>query len=171
MVISEEQPKFVADQMLGRLAKWLRLLGFDTEYFNDIDDARLIRIAREEQRILLTRDTQLCKTRPVARGEIKAILISDDHLKEQLPRLLSNLDLRKSEGTSQICPKCNAPTRKVSPQNARGMVPSYIQKTHKDFTFCPNCRNFFWKGSHWRRIEADIRRLRNQSQLREKDQR
>ena len=146
--------------MLGKLARWLRLLGFDTAYCSDIDDARLIRLAREEDRVLLTRDTRLCMTRPVARGEISAVLFSGDDLYDQLMQLLAELDLEQFKAAGRMCPKCNAPTREASAQEARGRVPSYVLKIHRDFTFCARCGSFYWKGSHWKAIKRNVMQIR-----------
>ncbi len=156
MGASDQVPKFIADQMLGKLAKWLRMLGFDTKYLDNADDALLIRIAKEEQRILLTRDTQLCKTRPVARGEVSAVLIRNHTLEEQLLQLLEELDLKRFDVSHQICPKCNVVTKRLSSKEARGRVPSYIHRIHKQFSFCPKCSSVFWPGSHWKRITKTI---------------
>lgn len=161
MVSSNQKPKFVADQMLGKLAKWLRILGFDTEYFNDIDDAQLLRIAHDEQRILLTRDTQLLKTRPVVRNQISAILITNDRYEHQLEELMSGLGLQAIKSNQTICPNCNILIKKIPRQETRGMVPSYVYKTHSDFSFCPQCHSFFWQGTHWKNIRSKIDQLRD----------
>ncbi len=156
-----EKPRFLADQMLGRLAKWLRILGFNTKYFNKIDSSDLLRIAKHENRVLLTRNTQLVKTRPVVRNQISAILIDNDHLDSQLLQLMSKLDIEKIRFSTSYCPNCNVLIKKVPKKTVRGRVPSYVYKTQEEFAFCSKCSSFFWKGTHWDRITEKLQGILN----------
>jgi uncharacterized protein with PIN domain len=158
---STQKPRFLADQMLGRLSKWLRILGFDTKYFNSIEDSELLKIAKDENRILLTRDTQLLKRRPVVRNHISAILIDNDHIDNQLNQLINNLDLEKNEVSVPLCAECNIPIQKIPKNSVCGKVPSYVFKTQNEFGTCPNCGRFFWKGTHWERIRQKLQAILN----------
>lgn len=164
MESSTQKPRFVADQMLGRLSKWLRILGFDTKYFNSIDDSTLLKIAKDENRILLTRDTQLIKRRPVVRNHVSAILINSDRLDNQLTQIINNLDLvelEKAEFPAPLCIECNIPIQKIPKNGVCGKVPSYVFKTQNEFRTCPKCGRFFWKGTHWERIRQKLQDLIN----------
>ena len=91
--------KFLADVMLGRLAKWLRILGYDTLYFRDMDDQELIRRAVRDSRILLTRDRELSK-----RDGFRVLLIADEDLESQLAQILKTMDLEPHIGDEIRCP-------------------------------------------------------------------
>jgi len=156
---ANNKPKFLADQMLGRLAKWLRILGFDTKYFNSIDDAELLRIAKEEDRILLTRDTQLLKRRPIVRNSISAIHVNSDDLINQLDQIINDVDLADlvaGTALSPLCIHCNWPIHEIQKDLARGRVPSYVYKTQHEFCLCPKCGRIYWKGTHWERIKEKL---------------
>jgi len=103
----EVKMKFIVDGMLGRLAKWLRILGYDTAYFPHLDDNQLVRLARAEGRLLLTRDRGLARRRG-----LRCLLIENDHLEEQLGQILAELALTAEHPFSR-CPLCNTPLQKV----------------------------------------------------------
>lgn len=157
MAATIKKPRFVADQMLGNLAKWLRLLGFDTSYYHTIDHARLLRIARDEHRVLLTSDTQLLKTRPVIKDQISAVMIRQECLDNQLIQLIEEFDLDKTGFYQPLCPKCNIRLEEVPRKDVRGHVPSYVYRIHNDFTFCSQCNHYYWRGTHWNNIKTRIK--------------
>ncbi len=131
--------------MLGRLASWLRLLGYDTVY-SDAGDHELARQARAQDRVLLTRDTQLSKRRG-----IDTLLIRSDTLEDQLRQVIDEFGLSQSKVFSR-CPTCNAPLRQVSKSAVKDRVPPYVFENHESFQACPECEKVYWRGSHWRRI-------------------
>jgi len=157
---TSNKPKFLADQMLGRLARWLRIFGFDTAYSTNLDDAQLLKMAKEEHRILLSRDTQLLKTRPVTRREIQSIYLKSDHLQDQINEVIKRFALKDSNLDASRCPLCNSETREVSKKDVCGKVPSYIYRTQEMFSFCPQCKSCYWKGTHWKKIQHEIGRYR-----------
>jgi hypothetical protein len=140
--------RFIADSMLGRLAKWLRILGYDTVYFPRIEDRLLLKIAREEDRILLTRDTRLVKVR----GLKRFLLLKDNDTFKQLKKVITTLRLNPCVDAciSPLirCPLCNTPLNRASKEKARGRVPNYVYNTVEDFKHCPGCNRFYWKGTH-----------------------
>lgn len=150
--------KFIADSMLGRPARWLRLLGYDTLYFPHIDDSLLLRIAREEERALLTRDTRLVKVR----GLKNYLLLKANDPFEQLKEIIAAFDLKPLEqsgesieggGTPPLhmyrrCSVCNTPLVDVPKKKAKPFVPEYVFLTVTDFRRCPECDKFYWKGTH-----------------------
>jgi uncharacterized protein with PIN domain len=146
--------KLLADAMLGRLAKWLRVLGHDTAYFPQLQDHELMRLARAEDRTLLTRDRELTR-----RKGVRSVLIESDRFEEQLDQLLCDLDL---DCTSQRprCPRCNAALLPVTKEEVSTKVPPYVLSRHSDFTLCPHCDKVYWRGTHWRRMRERIDEIR-----------
>ena len=140
---------FVADDMLGRLAKWMRFLGYDVLYFRDIDDRELVRIARAEGRILLTRDRRLPED-----FSVEYRLIDSENLDEQLMEVLSEFPL--SGGASRRCMRCNMPLEPVEKQELKGLVPEYVYIHQNLFQICPGCNSIYWEGSHIRNIVKKI---------------
>lgn len=131
--------------MLGTLAKWLRIVGYDTAYDNRIEDDQLIERCRAENRIALTRDEHLFN-----RGQTgPSILIKSDELFEQIQEVLSFLgtSLDRTQLLSR-CVECNAKLEDVSRETARSRVPSYVFKTQRRFKRCPGCDRFYWGGTH-----------------------
>jgi uncharacterized protein len=135
--------QFLADAMLGRLATWLRLLGYDTVYENNATDAELARRARLEQRILLTRDVELTHRRGV-----RALLIETDQVESQLEQVIRALNLTVQQAFSR-CAECNQPLEEATKNSVREQVPPYVFHTQEHFRRCANCGRVYWRGTHW----------------------
>jgi len=148
--------KFVADAMLGRLAKWLRILGHDTAYFPNLEDQELVRLARAEDRVLLTRDTELTRRRG-----LRSLLVESDRLEEQLGQLLRDLSLDMDSPAR--CARCNALLEAIDRAAAKGRVPPYVYRRHSEFTLCPACDKVYWRGTHWQRMRERIDQIREGS--------
>lgn len=142
--------RFLADNMLGRLATWLRLLGYDTAYLPHTDDHELARAARAENRILLTRDVELTRRRG-----IRSVLIESEQIAEQLRQVFRELRLTAREAFSR-CAECNVTLDAVSQAAVRGEVPPYVYQTQTRFRRCPRCGRVYWRGTHWARMVAQI---------------
>ncbi len=144
--------RFACDAMLGKLARWLRLSGYDTAYQPEADDGELLRACREERRILLTRDVELAGR---AKGAgVEVVLVESEHIEEQLVQLVRELGitLRASSGAS-LCPVCNTPlveAEQVERPEHLGDGEVYT---------CPGCGRVYWEGSHWRSIAERVRRV------------
>jgi uncharacterized protein with PIN domain len=134
--------KFIADAMLGKLAKWLRLLGYDTYYESDISDDDLLRIANAEDRIILTRDTLLIR-RKICR---RYLFISDDYVQGQLRQTIDAFNL--SAAPFSRCLICNVIIREVEKSAIQKRVPEYTYKTQDCFAQCPQCGRIYWPGTH-----------------------
>jgi uncharacterized protein len=135
-------PRFVADVMLGRLARWLRALGYDTLYVRDAPDAQLLGLALREGRRLLTRDAALAR-----RARDAGFLVRAETLDEQLREVMSACGLDGRASLSR-CLECNGVLAAVPAEAIREAVPAYTFATHREFWRCPDCRRVFWAGSH-----------------------
>jgi hypothetical protein len=147
-------PRFLADTMLGRLATWLRILGYDAEYARS-EDAALIERARETGRILLTRDTGIPRRRELP----PYLFVRSDHVAEQLRQVIQAFHLTPTESSARRCPRCNVPVEPRTKAEVFGCVPEFVWSTQDAFGGCPRCGRVYWAGSHWRRMDETIRAL------------
>lgn len=143
------EPRFIADAMLGKLARWLRLLGYDTLYSQESDNL-IAQRARSEERIVLTRDRGLA-----ARRGFNVILLTATSLELQVAQVHANVAIPP---LTPRCVACNGTLSPISLELARPHIPPYIAATHSDFHQCQQCAKIFWRGTHWegicRRIAA-----------------
>lgn len=139
--------------MLGRLAKWLRLTGFDVLYYPDISDRQVIKIAREQERTILTRDTHMLQ----CRGADNAVFIRADHILEQLREMKEMLDFDDPE-LAERCVVCNGRLQRIEKRvEVKGLVPDYVYRNFGSFSRCGSCGKVYWKGSHYKNIRDRIR--------------
>jgi len=159
--------RFVADGMLGTLARWLRMLGHDVEYTNSLDDSQLLATAKEEDRILLTRDFELYQ-RAIGK-EIAAFCMEGKTQEERLAELAKRFGIElKIDMVTSRCPKCNTTVRPISKKEAENRVEQNTFEHYQEFWECPKCGQIYWQGAHWTRIRRTLemagehlKRLRN----------
>ncbi len=143
--------------MLGRLARWLRILGCDTLYNPHWSDDELARRARAEDRLLLTRDRELARRRG-----LRVLYIESERLPAQLAQVKAALGLQRAVPYSR-CPACNEPLVDVPRSEAWGYVPPYTFVTQREFRLCPACNRFYWRGTHCERVERALAEARPHS--------
>ena len=140
-------PSFLADGMLGRLAKWLRLLGYDTAYDRTASDLELARRARAEGRVLLTRDRELARRRG-----LRAVLIRSNVLLDQIGEIGRALALPCSggwpAGLEPRCSICNTVLKAQTPAQVADRVPPYVMRIQRVFFRCVRCGRIYWNGTH-----------------------
>ncbi len=145
----EQEKKFLVDFMLGRLARWLRILGFNTAYFTDKDRDGIIYRSLKEKRIIITRDTSLSSRKALGLYRVR----SDDYLK-QLREVMEEFKLKiNPEKIFSRCSGCNLMTEPVKKENIRERVPEYIFENNDSFSMCPGCGKIYWKGTHKKLIK------------------
>jgi uncharacterized protein with PIN domain len=145
--------KFIADAMLGRLAKWLRILGFDVLYYPDIDDREIVRIAREQERTILTRDTRLTKRK----GLPGVIFVEEDDVFDQLTLIKAQLDFSQVAFSGR-CAVCNGPMDDVpQKEEVRDLVPDFIYLNSPGFMRCRDCGKVYWEGSHRKGMREKVK--------------
>ena len=150
--------KFVADRMLGKLAKELRMLGYDTVYYQGEDPYPLIKLAREEERVILTRNTRLLRRKP----EDRIIRITEDKPSLQMKELLQEgIISLNDENLFSRCLLCNALLDEISHEEAEGKVPDFVFYQQKEFVRCPKCLRIYWKGSHLENMQKRIEGFKN----------
>lgn len=143
-------PPLLADAMLGRLARWLRLAGYDTAYLPDTDDLAVVRLARAEGRLILTRDGGLA-----ARKGVRALMIHSQQVEEQLAQVREQVGLPPDDAPAR-CSVCNVPLDPLSADAARERVPPYVWRTQTRFMACGACHRVYWPGTHWQAIQAGL---------------
>jgi len=151
--------KFIVDNNVGKLAKWLRLMGYDTVFFNGSNDSHMIATALAEDRVILTRDTQIMKRRVVTNGQLKAILIKSDESEQQMQQVIATLNLDCQYGPFTICLECNQPLLERSKQQVKDLVPPYVFQTQSQFMECPACHRIYWRGTHWQAMTKKLKKF------------
>ena len=144
--------RFILDAHLGKLAKYLRMLGFDTLYRNDFGDEEIIDIAVSEKRIILTRDKLLLKSKKVSHGYY--VRATEKH--EQLIEVVKKFDLIRQFRSFTRCMTCNAELIPKTKEEILDKIDADTARIFKEFFYCPYCDKVFWKGSHFERMEEMI---------------
>jgi uncharacterized protein with PIN domain len=161
-----EKPRFLADDMVGKLARWLRIIGLDVASAGRVDDNRLVRKALEEDRVLLTRHAALLDriTDPALkprRAELRWIVLKSPHCLEQIDQVLDESGLRVDESRLFTrCLVCNTLLEPASKEDVAGEVPEFTYAIQREYARCRTCNKVFWKGTHTERILDKLRRLR-----------
>jgi uncharacterized protein with PIN domain len=150
-------PKFIVDNNVGRLAKWLRVLGFDTLFINPIADEDLLEIARREGRIIVTKDTAFLRRREVMDGRLKVVFVRSNDRLGQLREVIAALNLPVADRWFSRCLACNAPLKPVAKAEVAHEVPPYVYATQNGFQRCPGCGRVYWPGTHWERMRAELK--------------
>lgn len=144
--------RFLLTKELGRLAKWLRILGFDTRYFEESNTGSLIIEALRQERIILTRNHHLPKLRGV-----KVIILEKEKIKEQVKEALKQLKIKPdSDMMFTRCIVCNEELAGIEKEEVKNKVPEYVFKTQEEFTICPECKRIFWQGTHWGNVTKTL---------------
>jgi len=148
--------KFILTKELGRLVKWLRILGFDTEYFNADNAGSLIIQALREERIILTRNQHL----PQVRG-LKIVLIKNEKITKQVAEALKILEIKPDPETMfRRCILCNAELVDIVKEKVKDKVPEYVFKTQENFITCPKCQRIYWQGTHWGNVQKTLEEIK-----------
>jgi uncharacterized protein with PIN domain len=151
------RPRFVADVHLGTLARFLRLLGFDTRYGNGLDDVELAAITSGEKRVLLTRDVGLLKRKAVVRGQW---LRSRDP-EHQVMEIVDALQLKRAFRPFTRCMSCNGVLAPIARIDVAGLVPPHVYRRFRSFKQCRDCQRVYWRGTHFLRLRRLVTRLRS----------
>ena len=146
--------RFVCDSMLGRLAKWLRILGFDCAYCREGDKGVLLRLSLAEDRTILTRDTSFVKTHAE-----RSLHVEAEDVESQLLEVVRGFRLQLKSTPFSRCSVCNAPLQPATKSEAKGRVPFFVYQNHDRFAYCQDCNKFYWEGTHHKVMREKIARL------------
>ena len=144
--------KFIADIMVGKLAKYLRMAGYDVLYENTATDDEIMKIALKTGRTVLTRDSLMITRKEFVKGMIKYLLIRDDKLKKQLEQVQSEFNFSLKPNLIR-CVECNYRLAEVKKEDVKNKVPPYVYKTQQNFMYCKKCDKYYWRGTHYHNIK------------------
>lgn len=149
--------KFILDVHLGKLARYLRFLGFDTYYRNDLDDDEIIRLSVAEKRIILTRDKGILKNGSVTHG----YYVRNQKPGKQLQEIVDKFDLKEKIKPFSRCSCCNGRIKKVSKQSVINQLKPLTIKHFDEFFQCTKCRNIYWEGSHFEKLSKWVQQVKD----------
>ena len=148
--------KFILTNELGRLAKWLRILGYDSKFYRNDNLSTLVITALREERIILTRNSRLSRF-PGPR----LIKIDSDFVDKQLKQLMRELKLKPAhKDMFTRCVSCNVELKEIAKSRVKNKVPEYVYQTQKDFIQCPQCKKIYWQGTHWGNARKYLEKVR-----------
>ena len=160
---SINEPKFIVDNNVGKLVKWLRIMGYDTVFFDGPDDSRMVAKALAEGRVILTRDTAIMKRGLVTRGRLKAILINSEEPEKQIRQVIKTLNLDCQFRPFALCLECNQPLVGKNKDQVKDRVPPYVFQTQSQYMECPACHRIYWRGTHWQAMTRKLEKFMNKT--------
>jgi uncharacterized protein with PIN domain len=150
---------FIVDSNAGKLARWLRMMGYDTLFFNDIDDGDLVNLALREGRVVVTRDTQIAKRRVAVNGSLRVVLSRHDDPRQQLLQVVDELGLDCRQTQFTRCLECNQRLVSRSKDEVKDLVPPYVFRTQTQYMQCLSCSRIYWQGTHWQRMKRSLEEI------------
>ncbi len=151
-------PRFIADVNVGKLGRWLRILGYDVVIDRSLDDGALVSLGRREGRVILTRDRALPQLWEVKEGLVKVVLLASEKLGVQLRQVVDDLGLESFQLLSR-CLECNWELVAQGKEAVQGRVPPYVLETQVAFKACPNCGRVYWAGTHWSHMRQTLAQM------------
>ena len=155
--------KFIVDNNVGKLAKWLRMMGYDTVFFEGINDSHMVAKALAEGRVILTRDTEIMKRRLVTSGRLKAILINSNQPGPQMQQVINTLKLDCQFRPFTLCLECNQPLAEKTKDQVKDRVPPHVFRTQSQCMECPACHRIYWRGTHWESMTKELENFMKRS--------
>lgn len=154
--MAKKEIKFLVDRMLGKLAKYLLMLGVDTLYFNQNNRVKLIEVAIKQGRVIISRDIKLKEVY----GFPDVWLVNDDLPENQLRQVVQDFRLvLEKDHFFKRCLRCNQKLVEKTPEEVQDIAPPYVVATQEKFAFCPQCKRVYWRGSHFKKMEKIIKKV------------
>ena len=139
------------------------MMGYDTLFFEGSDDSDMVAGALAENRVILTRDTEIMKRRVVNSGRLKAILIDSEEPEHQIKQVIDALSLERQFKPFTLCLECNQPLVEKAKDQVKDLVPPYVFKTQSHYMECPACHRIYWKGTHWAAMTRKLEKFMKNS--------
>ena len=157
--MSTQKPNFIVDAMLGNLAKKLRILGYDSKYFSSIEDDKIISIAKNEKRIILTKDEQLTKI--AEKQNVSFVLNRGNDESEQIVQINAKFKLDRFvvDTDNSRCISCNGKLEVVEKYKIIGKIPEGVLEREKKFWMCDSCKKVYWEGTHFEKLQEFATKL------------
>lgn len=149
--------KFIIDTNVGKLAKWLRMMGYDALLFNEKDDGRMVKIALSQARVIITRDSEFMKRRVITTGRVKAFLVTGDNPELQMQTVINALQLEEEYKPFTRCLECNSQLTNRERGEIKPAVPPRVFEMQDQYMECPTCHRIFWRGTHWQSMNNKLR--------------
>lgn len=147
--------KFITTSELGRLCKWLRIMGYDASYLPEAERRELIIKSLRENRIILTRNSKMSSY-----SGIRMIHIKSDFVEDQVKQVVSELGIKpERKFFFTVCVICNMPLEKIEKAEIKDKVPPYVYDTEENFMRCGTCDRIYWQGTHWTMVGAFVNKL------------
>jgi uncharacterized protein len=150
------EAKFIVDANVGKLARWLRMMGYDALFFDEPDDGKMVRIALAQGRTVITRDSGFMKRRAVTSGRIQALLVSGDDPDRQMRDIIGILHLDNRYKPFTRCLECNTELLCREKTDIAQMVPPRVLEKQEQYMSCPLCGRIFWRGTHWQAMKKKL---------------
>lgn len=163
-MLHEQKIRFFVDAMLGNIAKKLRLLGYDSKYFSDIDDEELLQNSKKENRVIISKDHYLL--RKAEKLNLKSVLVTKNSEIEQFLEISRhvNLNIFEINGDIARCPKCNSITECTEKRTIKGKVPPKIFENNERFWICKDCNQMYWEGTHITNLQKFVEEINERLQ-------
>ncbi len=152
------ETKFILDIHLGKLARILRMLGFDTKYDPYLNQREIIEKSKQKKRIIISRSRELLKHKEITHG----YCLTDTEPTEQLKDVIKRFDLLEKIKPFSRCLLCNTKLKRVEKSKVVDILPPKVKKLQQEFTLCPNCDKLYWKGSHYKKMKNFINEIKNE---------
>ena len=147
--------KFLLTKEVGKLARWLRILGYDAVYYREDNTSRALLSALRESRVIITRNKVFFD-----KVSVKSVYLTQEKIKDQLGNVIRQLDLKIDEGMIFTrCVLCNEDLGKIKKEEVKHRVPEYVFKTQDKFMECRVCQRIYWPGSHWENIRRYVQEI------------
>ena len=151
--------KFVVDNNVGRIARWLRMMGYDAVLFHGLDDGLMVKLALSQGRIIITKDTGFMKRRAVTTRRVRAVLVSGDDPEVQMQKVITELKLNTCYQPFTRCLECNAVLQPRDREEIKDEIPPRVYERHEQYMECPDCRRFYWQGTHWEDMHRKLQQF------------
>jgi uncharacterized protein len=153
------EDKFIIDTNVGKLARWLRMMGYDAVLFTELDDGKMVKLALAQQRVIITRDTEFMKRRAVTTARVQALLVSGDDPELQMMAVIRALGLDTYFRPFTRCLECNTPLNGRDKIELEHAVPPRVFEKQDQYMECPLCRRIYWRGTHWEDMRRKLERF------------